>query len=143
VSVSVLGQLKYILAVGVFVAANLHVELVLIIQRSFEHVPLGATLQWPQVGELLVRGMGSTMWVFALRVALPAMLGLFLVTVGLGFLSRAVPEINIFIVGFGLKALVGLYLIYLAVPLLVDLFREGAGEFLRNGTGLLTWVRSG
>jgi flagellar biosynthetic protein FliR len=140
--VAALGQLKYILAVGVFVAANLHLELVLILRRSFEQVPLGATLQWPQVGELLARGMGSSMWLFAIRVALPAMLGLFLVTVGLGFLARSVPEINIFIVGFGLKALVGIWLLYLSIPLIVDLLREGAGDFLRNAAGLLTWVRS-
>lgn len=141
VEVSALGQLKYVLAVGVFVAANLHLELVGVIRRSFELVPLGATLHWPQVGELLVRGLGGSMWLFALRVALPAMLGLFLVTVGLAFLSRSVPEINIFIVGFGLQALIGIYLIYLAVPLVVDLFREGAVEFVRNAAGLLTWVR--
>ncbi len=141
--ISALGQLKYILAVGIFIAANLHLELVLVIRRSFEQVPLGSTLQWPQVGELLARGMGSSMWHFALRVALPAMLGLFLVTVGLGFLARSVPEINIFIVGFGLKALVGLWLLYLSVPLIVDVLREGAGEFVRNAAGLLTWVQSG
>jgi len=143
VRVSALGQLKYILAVGVFVAANLHLELVAVIRRSFELVPVGSTLAWPQVSELLVRGLGGTMWQFALRVALPGMLGLFLVTVGLGFVSRSVPEINIFIVGFGLQALVGIWLLYLAVPLVVDMFREGVGEFMRNAAGLLTWVRSG
>ena len=71
------------------------------------------------------------------------MLGVFLVTVGLGFLSRSVPEINIFIVGFGLQILVGLYLLYLAVPLLVDLFADGATQFVRYAGGLLTWVKDG
>ena len=143
VRVSPLGQLKYILAVGVFIAANLHLELVAVMRRSFELVPLGTTLQWPQVGELLVRGMGGSMWQFGVRVALPAMLGLFLVTVGLGFLARSVPEINIFIIGFGLQAMVGMWLLYLAVPLILDLFGEAAEEFVRNAAGLLTWVRSG
>jgi len=143
VRVSSLGQLKYILAVGVFVAANLHLELVAVIRRSFDLVPVGSTLAWPQAAEILVRGLGGAMWIFALRVALPAMVALFLVTVGLGFIARSVPEINIFIVGFGLQALVGLWLLYLAVPLLVDLFREGADWFCENAAGLLTWVRSG
>jgi flagellar biosynthetic protein FliR len=143
VQISPLGQLKYVLAVGVFIAADLHLELVGVIRHSFAQVPLGSTLLWPQVGELMARGLGSSLWHFALRVALPGMLGLFLVTVGLGFLSRSVPEINIFIIGFGLQALVGLWLLYLAVPLLMDLFREGAVEFLRNARGLLTWVENG
>jgi flagellar biosynthesis protein FliR len=142
-NVSEVGQLKYMLAVGVFVAANLHLELVGVMHRSFELVPVGAAFAWPQVGEMLVRGLGGTMWQFGLRVALPVLLGLFLVSVGLGFLAKSVPEINVFIVGFGLEALVGLWLLYLALPLVVDLMREGMGEFLRNGAGLLTWARSG
>lgn len=141
--VSVLGQLYYLFAVGVFIASNLHLELVGVLWRSFDLVPLGAALNWPRVGELLVLGMGGTMWQFGVRVALPVMLGLFLVAVGLGFLSRAVPEINVFIVGFGLKALVGLWLLYLCVPLVVDLFREGLHLTVRDAAGLLTWVRSG
>ncbi len=139
--VSVFGQLYYMIAVGVFLAGNLHIELLGIIKRSFELVPLGCSLAWPHVCRLLAEGMGTTMWHFALRVALPGMLGIFLITVGLGFLARSVPEINIFMVGFGLKALVGIWLLYITIPFVVDIMREGVSFFMRDAAGLLTWAQ--
>lgn len=143
VRVSVFGQLYYMMAVGVFLAANLHMEMIGVIRRSFHLVPLGCSLQWPQVCSVLTVGIGGTMWRFGLQVALPGMLGVFLVTVGLGFLARSIPEINIYIIGFGLQALVGIWLLYLGIPLMVDLFRDGLGSFMREGAGLLTWGKSG
>ncbi len=142
-SVSVLGQLGYLIAVGVFLAANLHLELVAVIRRSFEIVPVGATLQWDRVGELLVVGMGSTLWSLGVRIVLPTMLGILLVTVGLAFISRAVPEINVFMMGFGLQALVALWLLYITIPVIVDLCRDGIESMVRDAGGLLTWVQSG
>lgn len=140
---SVLGEFKYLIALGVFLGANLHLELVAVVRQSFELVPVGVTLQWDRVGELLVVGLGSTMWHLGLRIVLPAMLGILLVTVGLAFVSRAVPEINVFLFGFGLQALVCLWLLYLAVPFVVDLMREGIERMLWDARGLLAYVRGG
>ncbi len=141
-SLSILGQFGYLIAVGVFLCANLHLELVGVMRQSFEIVPVGVTLQWERVGELLAVGLGSTMWNLGVRIVLPTMLGILLVTIGLAFMSRAVPEINVFMMGFGLQALVALWLLYITVPLIVDLFREGIEYMVRDAGGLLTWVRS-
>jgi flagellar biosynthetic protein FliR len=128
--------------VGVFLCANLHLELVAVLRRSFEIVPVGVTLQWERVGELLVVGLGSTMWNLGVRIVLPTMLGILLVTIGLAFISRAVPEINVFMMGFGVQALIALWLLYITLPVVVDLFREGIESMVRDAGGLLTWVRS-
>ena len=40
---------------------------------------------------------------------------LFLTTIGLGFMAKILPEMNIFMVGFPLKILVGFYSLILAV----------------------------
>ncbi len=142
-SVSVLGEFKYLIAIGVFLCANLHLELVAVVRQSFELVPVGVTLQWDRVGELLVVGLGGTMWHLGLRIVLPVMLGMLLVTVGLAFVSRAVPEINVFLFGFGLQALVCLWLLYLAIPFIADLMREGITQMLWDAKGLLAYVRGG
>jgi flagellar biosynthesis protein FliR len=142
-SLSILGQFGYLIAVGVFLCANLHMELVAVIRQSFETLPVGATLQWERVGELLVVGLGSTMWHLGVRLVLPVMLGILLVTVGLAFISRAVPEINVFMMGFGLQALIALWLLYITLPFVVDLYRDGLETMVRDAGGLLTWVRNG
>jgi len=140
---SALAEFKYLIALGVFLGANLHLELVAVVGQSFNSVPVGATLQWDRVGEQLVLGLGSTMWQLGLRIVLPAMLGVLLVTVGLAFVSRAVPEINVFLFGFGLQALVCLWLLYLALPFVVDLMREGIERMLWDARGLLAYTRGG
>lgn len=53
----------------------------------------------------------NAMFIVAFQMAFPIVGSLFLVDVGLGMVSRAVPQMNVFVVGMPLKILVGLLLL--------------------------------
>ena len=67
---------------------------------------------------------------------------LLMVSVAMGFLARAVPEMNVFIIGFGLRGLVGLWVLVLTIPLMARVFQvlfekaaRESGEILRALAG--------
>jgi flagellar biosynthesis protein FliR len=124
---SVVGQLQLALALFVFLALDFHHALVRLVVKSFELIPLGGLPDRffaggaSRMGELAL-SQGSAMWDAAVRLALPVSVTLFLVTIAMGFLGRAVPEMNIFILGFPLRVLVGLWVLVISVPLMAAAF---------------------
>jgi len=61
-------------------------------------------------------GAVSTMFVIAFQMAFPIVGALFLVDVALGLMSRAVPQMNVFVVGLPLKIFLGLPIMLLMLP---------------------------
>ena len=55
----------------------------------------------------------SFMFLIAFQMAMPIIGSIFLVDVALGMVSRAVPQINVFVVGMPLKILVGFVIMFL------------------------------
>lgn len=60
----------------------------------------------------------------ALQIALPFMMATFLVNLALLLMSKSVDKINILMNVFGIKILVGLALIFVAVPTLIIVFQQ-------------------
>lgn len=57
----------------------------------------------------------SKMFLIAFQMAMPIVGSLFLVDVALGMVSRAVPQINVFVVGLPLKIFVGFAILFLVM----------------------------
>jgi flagellar biosynthetic protein FliR len=90
---------------------------------SFRLVPM-ATVQFHlQSAAELVR-LSAGVFVVAVKIASPVMLALLLTDCALGVLSRTVPQMNIFIVGFPLKIMVGLFVIGMSLPVFAYIFKN-------------------
>ena len=63
---------------------------------------------------------GAMMFVAALLIALPVMITLLFVNIGVGFITRAAPQLNIFSVGLPAILLSGFVVMWLAVPSMVN-----------------------
>ncbi|NMR89265.1 flagellar biosynthetic protein FliR, partial [Vibrio parahaemolyticus] len=46
-----------------------------------------------------------------------------LADIGLGFVARTVPQMNVFVLGFSIKILLGMLVLMFMVPLLVDILK--------------------
>ncbi|MBN1420115.1 MAG: flagellar biosynthetic protein FliR [Planctomycetes bacterium] len=121
---TLVGQFKQILAMFVFVALNVHIVIVAIVIRSFSVLPPGGAVSGTRAAAAFGGPMGSGIFELGMRVAGPGMLALLLCTVAMAFIARAVPEINIFIIGFALRVIVGLGVVLLSIPFLAELFAE-------------------
>ena len=78
---------------------------------------------------------GGTIFSFGLALSLPLLAAVLITNIGLGVLTRAAPQLNIFAVGFPLTILVGfigltLVLPYFA-PTLDRMFMDGLRQMLR------------
>ena len=102
----------------VFLAMNLHLAVVQTLAHSFAIYPIGGG--WP--ADLAMTGAQTIALVLELgvRVALPIALVLLLVELSVALLARAIPQINVFILGLPLKMLVGIAVLAVAMPSLIS-----------------------
>ena len=135
VQASVFGRFYQLLATTLLFAINGHVLLVRGFLTSFDAAPL-TSLDIDTVGRLLTRDLGM-FFIAAIEIAAPLLAALFLAEVVLGLLSRAAPQMNVFMVGFPFKIGLTLVLAGLALPLLPGTVESLLGHALRGGAGLV------
>ena len=112
---STFGRFYNLLATTLLFAINGHVLLVRGFMTSFDSISASPTLHDLSSG--LIGDLG-TFFLAAVEIAAPLLAALFLAEVALGLLSKAAPQMNIFMVGFPVKILLTLMLAGLALPLL-------------------------
>ncbi|EHM09609.1 flagellar biosynthetic protein FliR [Thermanaerovibrio velox DSM 12556] len=120
-SVALVGQMKYLLGIWFLFHWNGHLLLVEALDRSFALVPLGKGFTGIPASQPLGRWL-TELFLLGIRLSLPIMGALLLADIGLGFVARTVPQMNVFILGIPLKIGLGLILLMVVMPLTVDLF---------------------
>lgn len=61
-------------------------------------------------------------FVTGVQIAMPIMGSILIVDIVLGLLVKAVPQMNVFVVGMPLKVLVGFFLLYFTAPLILSVY---------------------
>ncbi len=115
------------IALQVFLAIDGHHLLLRAVTRSFELVPPGRLhIGGGEIGALveLVGGVFE----IAVRIAAPVLAGLLITDTGMGLVARAIPQLNVFIMGFAIKIVVGFLVLGAAVPFLVRFIGVRLGE---------------
>ena len=132
--VSVLEQVKYLLAVMIFFAIDAHYIVFKAISTSFRELPVGsAALKEP----LFHYVVSATAKIFSvgLKIGAPVIVTLFLAELAFGILSRMIPQVNIFIEGVPVKILIGISMLTLSLgfiaPCMASLFKGMDGDVLR------------
>ncbi|KUK58745.1 MAG: Type III secretion system inner membrane R protein [Synergistales bacterium 53_16] len=123
--VSVIGQLKYLVGTWFWFYLGGHLIMTAAVVESLKTLPVGTP-----IFSLLSAG-GIRLWInelflLALKVVLPYFGALFLAEVGLGFIARTVPQLNVFMLGFPIKILLALFLLALLTMALVKGLLPGA-----------------
>jgi flagellar biosynthetic protein FliR len=119
VEISIIGQMKFILAILVFLAVRGHHLIIMALLRSFEVAPPGGAVLTAGTGELLVQQFGLVFDV-GLRVAAPVIAALLVISAATGIISRSVPQVNFLVVGFAFRIGMGLLLLYLGINFYVS-----------------------
>lgn len=86
------------------------------IVRSFQAAPVeGFALE--EFGSVLLDRIGNFL-VAAIQIAFPLLVALFMAELVMGLLARAAPQLNLLIVGFGVKSLIVILLGAISLPML-------------------------
>lgn len=123
----VIAQFYLLVGLAVLLTFNGHQLVIRGVLDSFKALPPMAVVLRPEVLEIL-RGLLAGSYVLALKVAVPTVIVLFLVSVMMGFLGRTVPQINILVVGFPLRVGVGLLAMIVSFGAAMVVFSEGYGR---------------
>ncbi|HHX29579.1 MAG: flagellar biosynthetic protein FliR [Bacillota bacterium] len=125
-----MGIFKYLLMTLIFMALDGHHLFIRGLAQSFEVIPAGratiasfwAALSVETVGRMLLIGV---------VLSLPVWASMLITDVGLGVIARAVPQMNVFVIGLPVKSLVGFMILSASVGF-YGVFTEEITVTLRN-----------
>jgi flagellar biosynthetic protein FliR len=116
-STAVVSQFYLILGMLIFLALDAHIALLGVLADSFRALPPGPNALGADSFLALAR-WGGKIFEAGTMIALPAVVGLVLVNLALGIVSRAAPQLNLFAVGFPISMLLGFAMLMLSLPTL-------------------------
>jgi flagellar biosynthetic protein FliR len=120
-----LGCLLEMIFIILFLSANGHHLLLLIVSKSYQAFPAGSI---PTISALTagIIEAGSTMFTASLRLAAPMLAASILLMVALALLARLVPEMNIFFISLPLSIGLGLIMAVVFLPFISEFVAEFA-----------------
>ena len=106
----IISQAFTILLTLIFISLNAHQWLFSAVYSSFAHVPIGYSFIFDGTLVQRVIYMTGQMFVIAIGISMPIFSVLLIKDILLGFVSKLMPQMNIFMVAMPLKIYVGLLL---------------------------------
>ncbi len=125
--VSELGQFKLQLAIVIFLTTGAHRFFISSLVRSFEFIP---ALKFPHIeggwtpaAEFLTLMTGSVLSI-GIQIAVPIIITLLLTDLFFGLINRVAPQINVFFLSMPVKMWIGIFVLAVMMPFLVERFRD-------------------
>jgi flagellar biosynthetic protein FliR len=127
----ILTQLYSMVGVAIFVAIGGDAWMIRGLANTYEVIPLAAL---PDIGAMVggAQGVFSEIFLSAIQVAAPVMLAVIITDAAFGVVSRVMPQLNVFAVGFPAKILVGFLLIGASLPFVADWIGGQLTESVRS-----------
>ncbi|HOV13513.1 MAG TPA: flagellar biosynthetic protein FliR [Spirochaetota bacterium] len=132
-SIPLVGQYLYILAILVFLSLGGPLLIIKEIFHSYELINFTKFLN----GEYIESNYGiialfAKMFVIAVKISMPIIGTLFLVSVSMGLLSKAAPQMNLLMVGFPISIMISFFLILILLPNLVEFISHYIDDMFKD-----------
>jgi flagellar biosynthetic protein FliR len=115
--VTVMGRLLSIFTLLVFLSVNGHLMVISALKKSFDAIPpYGFSLSGGVMEDIVL--FSKEMFVLAVKLSAPVIAILTFTNIALGIMARTVPQLNMFVVGFGVTIAAGFIMIMLSLPVL-------------------------
>jgi flagellar biosynthetic protein FliR len=126
VTAPIMGNLKYMLLMLVFLSINGHHYLLSAIMDSYKWLPLDNKLFQVYYGGnitlFLIRTFADT-FLLAIQISAPIVVAMLLTDFGLALLARTAPQYNVFVIGIPIKIIIGLAMLVILLPGFSALFQ--------------------
>jgi len=118
VNMPITGAFYNIALMLLFFLTNSHGTLLQVLILSFRAVPVDSIYFNPEIGMYIMQLFGNIL-ILCLQFALPVIAAELITETGVGIVMRAVPQINVFVVGLQLKILAGIGIMLICAPISV------------------------
>ncbi|MFH1674193.1 MAG: flagellar biosynthetic protein FliR [Pseudomonadota bacterium] len=125
---SIIAQLGYWIVVLVFLLLNGHHLLLNGLKESFDIINVGSIRLSQGLFQTVVDA-SSRMFLLAIKIGAPAIAALLFVSAAFGICSKFAPQMNILIVAFPIKIVVGLIFFGLSLQILLRVTKGYLGSF--------------
>jgi len=137
VSVTILSSFYLMLTSLLFFASNVHLVIIEILVQGFYALPVDT--QWHSVDSYFhLVSLGSWMFASALFIAIPAVTAILIINFSFGVVTRAAPQMNIFVLGFPFTMLMGLLIIWISLTGFMPQYQAIVSECLTILKGMIT-----
>jgi flagellar biosynthetic protein FliR len=129
---TVWGEFYDIMGILVFFIINGHLIILKAIMYSFEKISVLDTIVMNQAVMERITGVGSSIFLAGAVIAAPVMLALFISNIGLGIVSRTMPQFNVFMVGIPMQIMIAFILIIVTIPVDAEIVRNIIQKMFRD-----------
>ena len=119
----VISQIFSLFLLVLFFSLNGHLVIFDLIFKSYESLPIGGMVEYKKIIE---NSLTSTNFLFktAVVIVLPIVSILFFMNIGIGFITKSAPQLNLFSFGFPMTILGTFFALYFSVDALHFVFAE-------------------
>ncbi|MDR2904146.1 MAG: flagellar biosynthetic protein FliR [Clostridiales bacterium] len=117
IQVPITGNLFYLLVTFLFIQMGGLDAMIYTIARSYEVLPVGSAFLAGNAS--ILRYVIDTVvdyFILGVKFSMPIVGTVMIVDIALGILTKAVPQMNVFVVGVPIKLLIGLIVLYMIIP---------------------------
>ncbi len=132
---SLMGAFLSVTGVLIFFAANMHHLLFYGLAASYEMFPVGSVPHTGGMAEMISRAV-SAAFTIGLQIAAPFLIVSLLIYIGMGVLSRLMPQVQVFLMALPLQIMLSFLTLTLVVSTIfmywLSKFEEGMAFFLTS-----------
>ncbi len=114
--ITITGNFYYFTFLLIFLATRSYGYIFRALKTSYQFIPIGKLSPSNYLYDSLIEYF-NTFFLLALQVAAPIFFVMLVTNVVLGILARAVPQLNMFVIGFPIKIILGLFILYFTMAL--------------------------
>lgn len=121
--IPVSANFYYIMITLIFIITYAHHRVIRAVYHSLQVIPIGGGVLDTGTAGVFVNSI-SVSFVIGYKIAAPFILTILVVNIILGLLSKAMPGLNVFMVGMPIKVLVGLGIFVILTPYYIEFFKN-------------------
>ncbi|MEB3246138.1 MAG: flagellar biosynthetic protein FliR [Vampirovibrionales bacterium] len=131
-------QLLFLTTLMIFLSVDGHHQLLGLLDSTFNTLPIGFAvlksvnpINITMLSKLAI-DLTQDMLILAISLAMPAFGAVLVAEVGMAFVAKLMPQMNVFIVGIPVKLVIGFSILYFSGPSIAEAVLQGFGQMLLN-----------
>lgn len=134
---SIISVFYNMIAILIFLLINGHHWFIKTTAQSFAMIPLGS-FNYTTITLMKVLAIFKSLFLMGIKISAPALLVLLLSVVALGLMTKVAQEINVFVVAFPIKILIGFFILIVSVPFVINIMKSYMFHFEKGMISLLS-----
>ena len=123
IQVPLMGNFYYIIAFLFLLMLDGHHIIIKALIDSYDFIPIGTFSYSEDVLDIIVNSLAQAFDI-GFRLSFPIVAIIFLTDILLGIMAKAIPQMNVFVVGMPLKVFIGLAVILVTMPIFYSSINE-------------------